>query len=420
MSSDHDRDHAPAGTSDARTADLLKELLRRTHLSAPSDIGATVRDQAASLGATDVAVHLINYEQDALMPLPGTTADEGGQLSVAGTVAGRAYSSSRILRTPSDPPGEQRLWVPLLDGTERLGTIGMTFPEEALSDDLVEVCERYAHLVAILLSTKSAYGDAFEVTRRRKKMTIASELVWGLAPPLVFATDGLILAGMLEPAYDNGGDTIDYAVNDRVLHLGVFDAMGHGLAAAGVAAFAVSAYRSSRRGGADLLETYATMDDAVGQQFPDSRFVTAVIAELNLDSGRLTWITAGHPPPLLIRGGRHTRTLEAPGVPPLGVPLHAVTPQVAEAHLEPGDLLLFYTDGLTDARGPDGAMLGIDGISRFIEHEAAAGQIAPETLRRLRQALIIREKSELLDDATALLIEWARGSERDIQPQTVV
>ena len=419
VSSDEDRDTAPDVADDARTADLFKELLRRTHLSAPSDIGATVGDQAAGLGATDVAVHLINYEQDTLMPLQGTTAERSGQLSVAGTVAGRAYSSSRILRTPGDTPDQQRLWVPLLDGTERLGTIGMTFPQASVSDALVEACERYAHLVAILLATKGAYGDAFEVTRRRRNMTIASELVWGLAPPLVFATDDLILAGMLEPAYDNGGDTLDYAVNDRVLHIGVFDAMGHGLAAAGVAAFAVSAYRHSRRGGAGLLETYATMDDAVGRQFPDSRFVTAVIAELDLDSGRLTWITAGHPPPLLLRGGRHARTLEAPGVPPLGVPLYSVAPRIAEAQLEPGDLLLFYTDGLTDARGPDGLMLGINGISRFIEYEAAAGQTAPETLRRLRQALITREKSELRDDATALLIEWARGSERDFQPQSV-
>ena len=111
-------------------------------------------------------------------------------------------------------------------------------------------------------------------------MTIASELLWQLAPPLVFATDRLVVAGMLEPCYDNGGDALDYAVNDGVLHVGVFDAMGHGLAAAGVAAFALSAYRHSRRRGFGLLETYAAMDDAVGEQFPDERYVTAVIAQL--------------------------------------------------------------------------------------------------------------------------------------------
>ena len=202
-----------------------------------------------------------------------------------------------------------RLWLPLLDGTERLGVMGMSFAGGSLSPALVEACERYAHLVAMLIITKQAFGDAFEVVRRRKPMSLASELAWGLAPPLVFATDDLAVAGMLEPAYDNGGDALDYAVNGRTLHLGVFDAMGHGLAAAGVAAFAVSAYRHSRRAGHDLLQTYAAMDEAVGTQFPERRFVTALIARLDLDSGMLHAGSApGHPPPLVIRGGRRTRS----------------------------------------------------------------------------------------------------------------
>ena len=126
-------------------------------------------------------------------------------------------------------------------------------------------------------------GTRSRATRRRRPMTIAAELLWQLAPPLVFATERLVVAGMLEPCYDNGGDALDYAVNDGVLHVGVFDAMGHGLAAAGVAAFALSAYRHSRRRGYGLLETYAAMDEAVGEQFPDERYVTAVIAQLDLE-----------------------------------------------------------------------------------------------------------------------------------------
>jgi serine phosphatase RsbU (regulator of sigma subunit) len=251
-------------------------------------------------------------------------------------------------------------------------------------------------------------------------MTIASELVWSLAPPLVFATDDLTVSGMLEPAYDNGGDTFDYAVNDDVLHLGVFDAMGHGLAAAGVAAFALAAYRHSRRGGSDLPETYAAMDHAVGQQFPDSRFVTAVIAQLDLVSGRLRWIRAGHPPPLLIRGGRRARTLETRSLPPLGIDVPHADPAVGVESLEPGDLLLFYTDGLTEARTPGGGQLTLEGVSELIEREASAGQAAPETLRRIRHAILDGERAELRDDATALLVEWRRGSERTLMPQTVL
>lgn len=279
-------DASSSAVGDEQVLELLHELLRRSHLTTPSDLPLVVADQAQSIGARNVVLYLIDYEQGALVPVSGDAVGDGTPLSVAGTIAGRAFSSTSILRSQGDVPGQERLYLPLLDGTERLGVIGMSFAEGALLGPIVAACERYAHLVAMLIVTKRAYGDSFEVIRRRQRMTIASELVWALAPPLVFATDGLTLAGMLEPCYDNGGDTLDYAIAGRVLHVGVFDAMGHGLAAAGVAAFALSAYRYSRRNGSDLLETYAAMHEAVGRQFPDRRFVTALIAQLELDSGR--------------------------------------------------------------------------------------------------------------------------------------
>jgi serine phosphatase RsbU (regulator of sigma subunit) len=272
----------------------------------------------------------------------------------------------------------------------------------------------------MLIITKGAYGDAFEMTRRRQPMTLASELLWGLAPPLVFATDGVVVAGMLEPCYDNGGDSLDYAADGRLLHLAVFDAMGHGLAAAGVAAFAVAAYRQSRRSGRGLIETYTAMDQAVGEQFPDSRFVTALIAQLDLDTGELRWISAGHPPPLLIRGGRRAHSLQAKPVPPLGVKLDHPPPAVAVESLEPRDLLLLYTDGLTDAPDAEGRLFAVEGLTEFIEREAAADQTTPETLRRLRHAILDSGRATLRDDATALLVEWNRGGERALMPETVL
>jgi Stage II sporulation protein E (SpoIIE) len=404
--------------SDTAVSAMLTELLGRTHLSAPSDVAAVVADPVRRIGAQDVVLYLIDYEQRTLVPRPGSQRGDLLPLSVAGTIAGRAFSTTSILRSSSEDGSGQRLWLPLLDGTERLGVMSMSFKEASVSERTVMACERYAHLIAMLIVTKSAYGDAFEVTRRRRPMTIASELLWQLAPPLVFATDRLVVAGMLEPCYDNGGDALDYAVNDGVLNLGVFDAMGHGLAAAGVAAFALSAYRHSRRRGCGLLETYAAMDDAVRDQFPDERYVTAVIAQLDLETGRLTWISAGHPPPLIIRDGRLARTLSAPPATPLGIPLRGPRPVLAEESLEPGDLLLLYTDGLTEARHPDGQMFTVPGLAEFIEREAAAGQTAPETLRRLRHAIVDRQPGQLKDDATAMLIEWRRGAETDLLPRT--
>jgi hypothetical protein len=407
----------PARTDD-HVAELLSELLRRTHLSSPSDLAAIAADQARSIGAQEVDLYLINYDLDELVPIVTRDGARRETLSLAGTIAGRAYTSTTILKAPHTEDGPCRVWVPLIDGTDRLGVIGLTFPSGPISEPLLRACERYAHLTAVLLVTKGAYGDTFQIARRRRPMTIASELTWSLAPPLVFATDRLVLAGMLEPAYDNGGDALDYAVDDGVLHLAVFDAMGHGLAAAGVAAFAIAAYRHSRRRGLDLIETYNTMHTAVADQFPGERYVTAVIAQLDLASGTLTWISAGHPPPLVIRNGRTARILSAPPCIPLGIPFDGPAPRTAEEALEPGDLVLFYTDGLTEARRPDGRPFTTEGLSAFIEREAAGGHPAPETLRRLRHTIAAEQTDAAKDDATAVLVEWNSGHEVSLLPPT--
>jgi hypothetical protein len=409
-----------AAQIDRQVVDLLSELLRRTHLSAPSDLAGVVAEQARSIGAEDLVLYLIDYELRELVPLVPETMDRPQPLSVAGTVGGRAYSLTTILQSPYVAGEPRRIWVPLVDGTDRLGIMAIAFaPGSPITDELVEACERYAHLAATLIVAKGAYSDTFEITRRRQPMTIASELAWSLAPPLVFATGGLVVAGLLEPAYDNGGDALDYAVDDGVLHLAVFDAMGHGLAAAGVAAFAIAAYRHSRRRGLGLIETRNAMHDAVADQFPDERYVTAVIAQLDLDSGILTWISAGHPPPLIVRNGRTTRVLSAPPCLPLGVTLDGPPVRVAEESLQPGDLVLFYSDGLTEARRPDGRPFATEGLSEFIDRQAASGHPAPETLRRLRHAIVTEQPEALADDATALLIEWNRGAEAKLLPPTV-
>jgi hypothetical protein len=227
--------------SDEAIAKLILGLLRRTHLSVAAELAEVVADEAASIGARDVVLYLIDLEQETLVPLPSPAATTVGAKpqSVGGTVAGRTFATTTVLTAASENGDRQRVWVPLLDGTERVGVMAMSFDGAEVGQRTIEVCERYAHLVAMLVVTKGMYSDVFDVARRRKPATIAAELAWTLAPPLLFATEGLSVAALLEPCYDNGGDALDYVLNGRTLHLGVFDAMGHGLAAVGVAAFAI-------------------------------------------------------------------------------------------------------------------------------------------------------------------------------------
>lgn len=82
-------------------------------------------------------------------------------------------------------------------------------------------------------------------------------------------------------------------------------------------------------------------------------------------------------------------------------------------------MILLYTDGLTEARRPGGELFTVERLGEFIEREAGGGQAAPETLRRLREAIIERRAGALRDDATALLVEWRRGTERALLPHSV-
>lgn len=405
---------------DARAGTMFQELLRRTHLSTAPELGAILAEEARAIGIESLVAYLIDYEQRVLVPFPAPDATAREPLPVVGTMAGRCFASTSILQLDDEGRG-RRLWLPLLDGTERLGVIDAWFPDQAtaLPDALLTIAERLAHLAALLFASKAMYSDAVEAVRRRRAMTVASELLWALEPPLVLATDDFVLAALLEPCYDNGGDAFDYAINGDVLHVGVFDAMGHGLAAAGQSAFALSLYRHSRRRGRGPAECYADIDAGVAAPFATSRFVTALIAELDVRSGRLRWVSAGHPPPLLLRDGKLVKTLDLAPSPPLGLQLAPHVPVEGEEMLEPGDMVLLYTDGLTESRRPGGELFSVERLGEFIERLAASGQAAPETLRGLREAIIEQGEGALHDDATAILVEWRRGTERTLLPETL-
>jgi hypothetical protein len=405
---------------DARVGVMFQEVLRRAHLSAPEDLGRVMAEEARRIGVDSLVVYVVDYEQRALVPVPAPDLKDGAPLSIQGTVAGRSFATTQILDVENDAGTGRRLWIPLLDGTERIGVLRLTVGgSDRVPESLVAACERYAHFIALMVVSKSAYTDFFERLRRTAPMTLASELVWELVPPLVLASDDFVLSALLEPCYDIGGDAFDYALDAGVLHVAVFDAMGHGLPAAGMASLALSAYRHSRRNGDTPAAAYTAIDAALADQDLASRFVTALIAELQIATGELRWVSAGHPAPLLLRGGRLIKALDVSPSPPLALQLAPGPPLEGRESLEPGDMLLLYTDGLTEARQPGGELFTVERLGEFIEREAASGRAAPETLRQLREAIIERGAGALSDDATAVLVEWRRGTERSLLPDTV-
>ncbi|MCW2607110.1 MAG: protein serine/threonine phosphatase [Frankiales bacterium] len=397
----------------------LDVVLRRSHLMAPDDVCGLAADGARQLGASDARLWLIDYDQVALIALLAPHTPPREPLSVDGSLAGRAFRGVEILDSEAED-GDRRLWVPLLDGVERLGVLELVVPADTpLDDERRHAFSQLAHLLAELLVSSSSYTDHYEWVRRRQPMSLPAEMQHGLLPPLTFGTRRVVVSGLLAPAYEVGGDAFDYALNGDVLHVAVFDAIGHGLQASLLANLAVSAYRNSRRAGLDLAHTAATIDEALDAMFGGERFVTALLGQLDLGTGLFRWVNAGHPAAMLLRAGQVVKELAGEPALPLG--LNGLTgtgelPEVSTESLQPGDRLLLLTDGVDEARAEDGSFFGRTRLAEFAAREAASGLATPEVMRRLQQAILRHQTGKLQDDATTLFVEWLTGDADQLLP----
>lgn len=403
-------------------------LLREAHLAGGHDLPDLVGRHATDLGGVDAVLYLADLQQRVLVPfLPERPShdQQQGPLGIDSTVAGRVFQQMQMQtqQAEADEAGPVRVWLPLLDGTERLGVLAVTVPDaEALEreDGLLGVrLSRFASLVAELVMTKTLYGDTIVRLRRTRQMALAAEIQWSLLPPLTFADDRVTVAAGLEPAYEVAGDSVDYAVDADTARLAVFDGMGHGLASAQLVSLVVAAYRNARRARLSLIETAEHMDAAVTEIFGGESFATGLIGELDTVSGLFTWVSAGHLEPLVLRGGRMVRTLTSDPALPFGLGHNLSGPVPASVvgteQLQPGDLLLLYTDGITEARSPDGEFFGLDRLVDLVVRNLAAELPAPETMRRVIRELLEHQSGDLTDDATLLLVDW-RGGPTDWLP----
>ncbi|MEP6464316.1 MAG: PP2C family protein-serine/threonine phosphatase [Frankiaceae bacterium] len=205
-----------------------------------------------------------------------------------------------------------RLLLPILDGVDRLGVLRLTFPPTVSAPGLRQRCVEFAALLGELLIGKGQYGDALQRVARTETMAIAAEMQWQLLPPLTFGTDRVVITGRVEPCYSVGGDIFDYAVDGDSARFAIFDAMGHGLGAGVLAAVTIAAYRNARRSGRGLTAAVLDIDAVMAEEFGPDKFVTGVLAELDLSSGRFRWVNCGHPHPLLVRGRRTLVPLACP------------------------------------------------------------------------------------------------------------
>ncbi|MCW2882420.1 MAG: rsbU 1, pSRTUE45c [Sphaerisporangium sp.] len=386
---------------------MLIGLLDAGHHVALEQVPDLVDEHALYAGLDEVLIYLVDLQQSVLRLLIGQ-AEHGGEISelrVDTTLAGRAFQEVRILCQPGGDSDPDRWWVPLLDGTERLGVLGIS---ATAADEQTEAHMRHlASLIALIVVSKRVFSDSYARLVRSRPMNVAAEMQWNLMPPLTFANQDVVIAAVLEPAYEVGGDAFDYAIDGQTVCLALFDAMGHDVAAGLTANLAVAACRNSRRQGVDDLSGVSeAIESVLIDEFGrGTRFVTGVLAQLNMSTGMFSWVNRGHHPPVVIRGGRWVTVLQCPPAHPMGLDL-GLPVTLCQEQLEPGDRVLLYSDGITEARNRHGQEFGIDRFTDFIIRATADALPVPETLRRLTRNVLNYHDGRLQDDATVLLTEW--------------
>jgi serine phosphatase RsbU (regulator of sigma subunit) len=410
---------------DAVAGRVAADLLAQSHFLPPDAVTETLVAAARPLGVFGACVYLADLQQMSLRAMPGNTGKCPDVLAIDSTVAGRAYRTVSIQHVPADEDADaHQLWIPLVDGTERLGVLELIVAD--VGDMMVERYRMLASLAGLVIVSKGNYSDTYAQTRRSQEMALQAEMVWAFMAPRTFATDRVLITGILEPAYEVGGDAYDYSLIGDRLHVSVFDGVGHDLAAGLLTSVAMASCRSTRRSGGTLPDIVALAGQAITDQFGDgrfgqSRFVTALLCDLDITTGAFSWIPCGHPPPLLIRGNTVAEELVRRPELPLGITEPAVTarpgartgepgsqagPPVYVEQLQPGDRVLLYTDGVTEGRSPGGIAFGEQRFADFIISHTSAGMPAPETLRRLTRAIIDYQDGRMSDDATTVMLEW--------------
>jgi hypothetical protein len=249
---------------------VAAELLRRSHLMRPADVCDALVEVARPLGVSAARVYLADLQQTRLALVPAGECREADVLAINSTPAGRAFQTLTVQLAPgtegdgAGPGGRARqAWIPLVAGTERLGVLGLT-----VTDASPAMLERYrtlASLAGVLIMAKAGYSDTYARAQRSRQMAPQAELVWAFLAPRTFATERVLMAATLEPAYEAGGDAYDYSLTGDHLQVEIFDALGHDLHAGLLASVGLAACRSTRRSGGSLADIAASADDAIGR-----------------------------------------------------------------------------------------------------------------------------------------------------------
>jgi serine phosphatase RsbU (regulator of sigma subunit) len=352
-------------------------------------------------GAEDVELFMADYSLSVLQPvsvLPHTLVP----VSVHNSPPGRAFGSQQPYREEGRN-GRTRLHLPVSVRGDRLGVLSLTLSDDDAAhrweSELADIADVLGHEVVVAERDTDVYLQA----RRKDRLTLAAEMQWQLLPGRACSRPEYDLGAQLEPAYAIFGDNFDWSGTADRLMLYVTNGMGEGIEASLLTNLAINALRNARRAGLSIADQAALADQAVYAHYRGHCYLSVLMFDFDLATGRASVVDAGSPQLLRMRAGTVERVAFEAQL-PLG--MFEETDYVAQDfHVEPGDRLVFVSDGVHAVASPKGEAYGEAALARAI-HSTRLLPAAEVPRAILRELTGHRGEAMPDDDALIVCLDW--------------
>jgi serine phosphatase RsbU (regulator of sigma subunit) len=297
------------------------------------------------------------------------------------------------------------LAVPLGVGENVFGIIYADSPiaEGRFTEDHLKVLTTLASVAAIRVENARLTEEQLQRERLERELQVASEIQQRFQPTSAPQLNGYELQGISFPCYEIGGDYYDFIQRSNgnlIVALG--DVSGKGTAAALLMSSLHAAVHAQFDSHKSIAETISAVNRYLVESIPANRFVTLFYADLNPQSGDLRFLNAGHNPPLVVRSDGTMEQLAAGGL-PLGIMSDADFRE-GSTNLKFGDVLVIYSDGVSEAVSPTGEEFGPTRLYEVVARNMDAS--AAGIRDRIESALTkFSQGTPAADDITLVIVK---------------
>ena len=299
------------------------------------------------------------------------------------------------------------LCVPIGDEEEVIGVLYADRHELSGSFNAADLrlLTLLASTAAVKIQQARQVEELVQAQKLKRELEVAAEIWRGLLPRTLPACEGFGMAAWAVPCLQVGGDYYDLlALEPGRIGLAVADVSGKGVGAALLMASLRAWLRAELHHGTDLAALAANLNDFVHESSDIHTFITFFYGELDKETGGLRFVNAGHNPPLVLSRGGLARDLQAGGL-SLGM-LPGRPYEVGTATLGPGEILVLYTDGITESRNSSGEEFGVQRLAGLVQEEG--DKDAPAILEAVFHELAeFAGCAEPFDDRTLVIVKRA-------------